>query len=584
MQMNGAGEVVTPFSKFVDLEEVGKHVKHSTQPASQTLVSTFINLTETSNKRSLKTHLRENLHPANHDIRSVLYKRLVRKVECNESMFGAQMYTDFENEHLIGVSGILPPPSFCETEDIPNFCLNGNGKATLMKVLNCINYQFPQVTYSPLLPVAVALFLHYDEDPAQVFSHVCRLIFSNSKSIHYLDANKKEVDASTHLLKELTQKYSNASHKSLLSLTSNPDNVYSQWIRCLFHGLPFTYTAILFDMYLLEGYKALYRLSLSVLKFYRKMGVANASDIVSAVFNFNQNIESKVSINMLFRKAFGFKLPPSKEINRRHRKMLMTSNNPNLQDTTRSPMNQWTHVTTIKQVESEIASQSLLTTLYKWLPDSTTVLSPVVLFSTNKHGYNLTSFFSCCDLHEPTVLLIKTVTDAVIGAYLSTAWEERINSKGYFGTGESFVFKLLPEPAVYKWSGITKSTNKIPQLSDATPSRSGSCSLPPINVDTTPPPVLPKTAEPLILPPLVGAMGVNRTPTPYPSPQRDDLFMMADKNGIKIGGGGGISIAIDTSLLNGISQPSSTFNNPSLVGENGTFVCSMIEVIGFHNA
>uniref|UniRef100_H2YYE8 Oxidation resistance protein 1 n=1 Tax=Ciona savignyi TaxID=51511 RepID=H2YYE8_CIOSA len=493
------------------------------------------NLTETPNKRSLKSHLRENLHAANHDIRSVLYKRLVRNIECNETLFEAQMYTDFANEHLMGVSGTPPPPSFAEEEEIPSFCLNQNGKETVTNILNCINSKFPQVTCCPLLPVAVAMFLHYDEDPAQVFAHACRLIFSTSKAVHYLDINKREVNASALVLKELTQKYSNSSYKSLLSLTSNPDNVYSQWIKCLFHGLPFSYVTVLFDMYLLEGYKALYRLSLSVLKFYRKIGIANATDIVSAVFQFNQKIEQKVSITLLFRKAFAFKLPPSKEIKKRHRKMYLSSAIP--ESTPKTRKNVWDYMTAVRRIKSEIVNETQLATLYSWLPETITLLNPVILFTTNKHGYNLSSFFSCCDSHEPTIFLIKTVSNEIIGAYLTSSWEERRQSKGYFGTGECFVFSLLPEAKVYKWSGI------------------------------------------------VGTSCLNRSVTPYPTSHRNDLFMMADEMGIKIGGGGGISISVDTSLLNGLSQRSTTFNNPSLVTtDNGSFVCSMIEVIGFENS
>jgi hypothetical protein len=48
---------------------------------------------------------------------------------------------------------------------------------------------------------------------------------------------------------------------------------------------------------------------------------------------------------------------------------------------------------------------------------------------------------------EQTLLLIRTSSDEVIGAYLSNSWYDRRNSADrsttkFFGTGESYVFKV----------------------------------------------------------------------------------------------------------------------------------------------
>ncbi len=45
----------------------------------------------------------------------------------------------------------------------------------------------------------------------------------------------------------------------------------------------------------------------------------------------------------------------------------------------------------------------------------------------------------------------------IIGAYCSTEWSERKHtdkSMGYFGTGESFLFRLSPNQAKFSWVGI----------------------------------------------------------------------------------------------------------------------------------
>jgi len=289
--------MTTPFSMFTDPCKLANIIKDKPRVASPTTVTNIIALPNSPNKKALKNYLRDKLFPANHDIRTVLYKSLAKRIECNEAMFGEELYNDFVAENFTEETQVkdIPLPDFVQDENIPFYCLNDSGKLTLHKVLACISYQFPQVTFSPLLPVAISLLLHYDDNPTQVFLHTCRLIFANSKSVHYLDITKPESEASSLVLKDLCQRFTPSSHKSLLSLTSDPLTVYNQWIKCLFMGLPFTFVVVLFDMYLLEGYKALYRVSLAILKYYRKVGISNASDIVSAVFQFVQHLEMTIA-------------------------------------------------------------------------------------------------------------------------------------------------------------------------------------------------------------------------------------------------------------------------------------------------
>jgi len=47
----------------------------------------------------------------------------------------------------------------------------------------------------------------------------------------------------------------------------------------------------------------------------------------------------------------------------------------------------------------------------------------------------------------------------VIGAYCSIAWDKRPARQAYFGTGESFVCKLLPTCCRYAWVGLQLGEN-----------------------------------------------------------------------------------------------------------------------------
>lgn len=125
---------------------------------------------------------------------------------------------------------------------------------------------------------------------------------------------------------------------------------------------------------------------------------------------------------------------------------------------------------------------------------------PVLLYTTEEHGCSLTTFYVRVEMHEPTLLMIKTCNNEVggfesseqciierknfslsqietrrqnvnieskktncpqvFGAYCSSRWFERNlkdhkgHRQAYFGTGETFLFSLYPERARYPWVGI----------------------------------------------------------------------------------------------------------------------------------
>ena len=51
------------------------------------------------------------------------------------------------------------------------------------------------------------------------------------------------------------------------------------------------------------------------------------------------------------------------------------------------------------------------------------------------------------------------ITQQIIGAFATASWSERTGGHKtltYFGTGESFVFRLSPSPVKYSWTGLQK--------------------------------------------------------------------------------------------------------------------------------
>ena len=76
-----------------------------------------------------------------------------------------------------------------------------------------------------------------------------------------------------------------------------------------------------------------------------------------------------------------------------------------------------------------------------------------LVYSSNIHGSSLGTFFANTEkLESGSVLLIKTDTYEIFGAYVSDPWRRK--HAGYYGRGETCVFSLVPGPiSVHKHTG-----------------------------------------------------------------------------------------------------------------------------------
>jgi len=93
-----------------------------------------------------------------------------------------------------------------------------------------------------------------------------------------------------------------------------------------------------------------------------------------------------------------------------------------------------------------------LTTIWQWLPERLTTVTPKLAYSSDEHGTSLTTFYTRCQPFEQTILVVKTTNGELFGAFCSASWAERNykDDKGmrqtYFGNGETFLFSLTMDP------------------------------------------------------------------------------------------------------------------------------------------
>eukprot|EP00887_Chlorella_sp_A99_P007982 scaffold12.g7982.t1 len=140
-----------------------------------------------------------------------------------------------------------------------------------------------------------------------------------------------------------------------------------------------------------------------------------------------------------------------------------------------------------------------------------------LVYSSGRDGISMQTLLRNARGRAPTVLVVRDLRRHVFGSYCSEAW--RLD-KRYFGTGESFVFRLAPGPPVawfWWWRRM--------------------------------------------------ALG------------RNDFFQWGSPEGIAVGGAGGYALWLDCDLARGVSRNSTTFGNDSLASAE-EFAVGHVELWG----
>ncbi|NXA35886.1 TBC24 protein, partial [Eudromia elegans] len=535
-------------------------------------------------KKELKRLAREGCWAGSRELRARVYHQLIQQVSCRLVTPDALVYTDVASR-LFGKQSVSshPLPDFLEGCPMPTYCLTLEGVTALKKILICIGNLFPDITYSPALPALVALLLHYSEGEAQCFENISRLIASNAPHTSYIDQSFLAHQASCMTFGDLANKHCPAAHRLIASASENVFEVYSEWLSWLFRDLPFSYAIRVFDVYLLEGQKVLYRIALALLKQYR-LSVTSAelegTDIKVELQAFVQNIGEHATVDKLLERAFGIRLFSRKEIwllQMANRKALME------RGITMVQSRQCFHLAVdLQNFTSSIVTAQEMRVIWSWIPERFSLFAPLLLFSTSEDGCSLQRFYSCCEGYEPTVLLIKTSEGEVCGAFLSSNWSERKKSgatAGFFGTGECFVFTVRPEMERYEWVFIKK-----PELAKAVPrarQRSPSPAPGPGAV-TSPRGAGGSHLSVPALPHGKGRLSPFLATRHFLLPSKTaSMFMAGSREGIVIGGGGGRALSLDAELLWGRTERCETFDNPPLCQED--FKVQLLEAWGFQN-
>ncbi|CAG5947614.1 TBC1 domain family member 24-like [Menidia menidia] len=547
-----------------------------------------------SDHQQLKTMGREGFWAMPHTLRAKAYYHIIHSI--NSRAAGPDRYVFCElAKKLFGEQKISthPVPEYMEAGEIPRYCLNKAGLNSVKKVLLCLGECFPDMSFCPILPALVALILHFSEDEAECFYSVSRLICYKDDNKRYIDQTFLTYRASCMTFGDLANRCCRGIRKMIASTHQNLFEFYSDWIMWIFADLPFTYAIRVLDVYLLEGYKVLYRVALALLDLYKvsvSSRVADVEDFREDMKSFVQNVHRHCAVEKLLERAFKIPIATRTELN-----LLFNANKDSLiqKGVSKSQKRQAVVAVDFNNLSSSVVTETEMRVVWSWIPERFALFSPIRLFSKAEHKGGLASFYSHMEGHEPAVLIIKTMDEEVFGAFLSTDVIERKNHDSqqlsYFGTGECFVFMLRPRMERFQRAMISILTRR------ASPQQVGPCISDPPQVSSSGNCLIAASA------PLMGLTGIPQNPSyltiPFTTPSADPVsakvpkrpkeqeaskFIAGNDKHLIIGGDGGHALCLQEDLEGGYTEPCDTFRSSPLC--KGHFQIQSLEVWGIQNS
>jgi hypothetical protein len=181
----------------------------------------------------------------------------------------------------------------------------GKGQRKLFKVLSCYSLYNKEIGYVQGMSFLVALFLIYMDEESTFFMLDSVMNKYELKGIYlpgFPDLKKK-----FYVLLNLEKKFLPKIYEVFKRDNILPSLYSSEWFLCLFtKDLKFKYVVRIFDVFLLEGFKVIYRFALAFLKLREKYFI-QSNGIMETMNALHETLDN-VDVETIFNVAFGFHL------------------------------------------------------------------------------------------------------------------------------------------------------------------------------------------------------------------------------------------------------------------------------------
>ncbi|XP_057306312.1 TBC1 domain family member 24-like [Hydractinia symbiolongicarpus] len=357
------------------------------------------------------------------------------------------------------------PDGMDDNREFLTYYLTPEGGHKLRQVMCVVNHLNPDITFCPLMEPVISLFLHF-MNAEDCFACVSGLLMN--KTMPFLAQTKFDNVIADATLQDLFKQVYKQGYARLSSFvqnqSENPNNklvLFPLWRRMIFEKLNFVCLVRILDCLIVEGSKSLFRVGLFLLDaFYeyslafRKLDCSSPPDLLATVGQYATAL--KLSSDYLLKTSMKINIT-TKQIEKFNKDNGVLHKEGRLEYKKEMAVSQVVAVD-LNQV-SDIIKPDQWQHVCQWLPTRIQIQQPFLLFSTNKDGYNLKTLYLLCEDEEQTLIIIQTTKKEIFGAYLSRSLLERHDGRSnmsYFGTGETFLFKLSPSTTCYHWGKASK--------------------------------------------------------------------------------------------------------------------------------
>ena len=181
----------------------------------------------------------------------------------------------------------------------------GNGQRKLYKVLSSYSKYNTNTGYVQGMGFIVAVFLTYMDEESSFF--MLHSLMKKYGLEGFYQPNFPKLKVTFFILLNLLKKFLPKVYELFKTEGMIPSMYASEWFICLFsRNLSFNILVRIFDVFLLEGFKVIYRFALAFLKL-KEDKFLQANDLTGIMHTLNECYEN-VDIEKLFKIAFGFSI------------------------------------------------------------------------------------------------------------------------------------------------------------------------------------------------------------------------------------------------------------------------------------
>ena len=182
----------------------------------------------------------------------------------------------------------------------------GKGQRELYRVLSNYSKYNKETGYLQGMGFIVAVFLSYMDEESSFF--MLDSLMKNYGLEGYYKPNFPDLKKTFYILLNLMKKFIPKVYELFRKEGMMPSMYASEWFICIFsRNLEFNSLVRIFDVFLLEGFKVIYRFALAFLKMKEEKFLGGKDGLASIMQTMNECTEN-IDVEKVFKIAFGFSL------------------------------------------------------------------------------------------------------------------------------------------------------------------------------------------------------------------------------------------------------------------------------------